>query len=253
MLLAPEAGPVRGRPAGRHTGLVRLVTFNIRHGASGRGTDVDLARLAVACAALRPDVLALQEVDLGNPRSWRADLTAVVAKATGMASVFGATLDRDGGQYGNALLVRGAIDDVAMLRLPRGRRAWERREPRGAIVATAVVGADRLAVAATHLSTRRGESGRQLDAVLDALARRPGPRALLGDLNRRPGELASITGRPGLVLADGPATFPAWRPMLRIDHVVVDGLDITDMEVVHTAISDHRALVVTVSVPAAPT
>lgn len=240
-------------PAGRHTGAVRLVTFNIRHGAPGRGTDVDTARLAEACASLRADVLALQEVDLGNPRSGRADLTAVVAEATGMASVFGPTLARDGGQYGNTLLVRGEIGDPALLRLPRGLRAWERREPRGAIVASIVVGGERLSVATTHLSTRRSESGRQLDAVLDALARRPGPRVLLGDLNRRPGELATVTARADLVLADGAATFPAWRPMLRIDHVVVDGLDITDVEVVQTAISDHRALVVTVSAPVAPT
>ncbi len=228
---------------------MRLVTFNIRHGAPGRGNEVDPARLAEACASLRPDVLALQEVDRHNPRSCGADLTAVAAEATGMDSVFGPTLTRDGGQYGNALLVRGSIHDVALLRLPRGLRAWERREPRGAIVASVSVGADRLSVAATHLSTRRRESGRQLEAVLDALARRPGPRALLGDLNRRPGELAAAGARGGLVVAGGPATFPAWRPILRIDHVAVEGVDITGVEVVPTAISDHRALVVTVAPP----
>ncbi len=60
---------------------MRLATFNILHGRSVHDGDVDLGRLAAAVAELDADILALQEVDLDQPRSGKADLTAVAADA----------------------------------------------------------------------------------------------------------------------------------------------------------------------------
>jgi endonuclease/exonuclease/phosphatase family metal-dependent hydrolase len=219
---------------------MRLATFNIRHGARARGRRVDVAALVDACRGLRADVLALQEVDRGTRRVGSADLAAAVAEGTGMAFAFGRTLTHRGGDYGNALFVRGEVDDVERRPLPAVG------EPRGVIVATAVVAGSSLTVAATHLSTRRRESGPQLAAVLDALAGRPRPRVLLGDLNRVPAELSAGGGE--LAWAGGPPTYPSRRPVLRIDHVAVDGLTVESVEVVRAAVSDHRALVVTAEV-----
>ncbi|CAN5278281.1 hypothetical protein BH18ACT4_BH18ACT4_13800 [soil metagenome] len=225
---------------------MRLATFNIHHGAPAGARKVDLDAMARVCVDLAADVLALQEVDSGVPRSGGADLAGVVAEATGMAVVFGPTLTRDGGLYGNALLVRGELADVEHVRLPSDWRFWVRREPRAAIVATAVVDGARLSVAGTHLSTRRSESGKQLAAVLEHLGRRSKPRALIGDLNRRPPEVAERLARAGFVPAGGAPTFSARRPLIRIDHVAVNGLRIIDVEVAATQVSDHRPLVVTV-------
>ena len=124
-------------PAGIHNDGVRLATFNIRHGAPSRGYKGEPERVAAACASLAADVLALQEVDRGLARSGRADLAQVAADAAGMEVVFAQTMPLRGGQYGNALLVRGEIEDVEIVRLPGGYRFWVRREPRNAIVATA--------------------------------------------------------------------------------------------------------------------
>lgn len=225
---------------------MRVGTFNLQHGAPADGGAVDPARVGQACAALRADVLALQEVDRHLPRSARADLAAVAAEATGMELVFGRTLRRDGGEYGNALLVRGAIEAVDRLVLPR-RLAWLpgpwRREPRGAIVATVVVGGTRVRIAATHLAVRAVENGPQLGAVLRAFPSDGTPRILLGDLNRRAATTAAPVERAGLHLVGGPPTFPARLPVARIDHIAVDGFVVVDVEVVRAAISDHRALV----------
>nr|MDT0525508.1 hypothetical protein [Streptomyces sp. DSM 41633] len=60
---------------------MRLATFNILHGRSVHDGDVDLGRLAAAVSELDPDILALQEVDCDQPRSGKADLTAVAADA----------------------------------------------------------------------------------------------------------------------------------------------------------------------------
>ena len=217
-----------------------MATFNVQHGRARSGAvDVDL--LASACAALRVDLLGLQEVERGARRSGRRDLPAEVGDACGMAHHFAAAT-RLGwrGRYGNALLVRGTIADVEELALPR----VERHERRTALLARAVVaGGEAVSAAVTHLSHDRAESAAQLAAVLEALVHRPAPRVLLGDLNRRDHEVDELVAA-GFTVAGGPPTYPAGEPRLRIDHVAVDGLTIADVVVPEVPVSDHRPLVV---------
>ena len=219
--------------------VIRLATFNIQHGRTPSGR-VDVKLLATACAALEADVLALQEVDDGLRRSSDTDTAATVAQACGMAHVFGPAIEVRGGRYGNALLVRGGIDDVEVIPL-------EDTEPRSAIVATAVVGDLRLSVGATHLGLR-GQAKGQLPILLDALRARPGPRVLLGDLNLHPEDVVA----PGFTRVEGGPTFPAKAPRRAIDHVLLDGLEATAAVVVPLPVSDHRALVVEVAVATSP-
>ncbi|MGH9118818.1 MAG: endonuclease/exonuclease/phosphatase family protein [Acidimicrobiales bacterium] len=227
---------------------MRLATFNIRHGAPTRGYRGDAERVAAACASLAADVLALQEVDRGVARSGRADLAALAGEASGMQVVFAQTMLFRGGQYGNALLVRGSVDDVEVVRLPGGHRFWVRREPRNAIVATARLARDdrkAVSVAATHLSTQRWASRAQLTQVATALTERPRPHVLLGDLNRTNGEVAGHPAAGRIRFVDGgEPTFPAVKPVLRIDHIALNGLLVTSVAAVRLPISDHLALVV---------
>ena len=62
---------------------MRLATFNILHGRSLHDGAVELERLEQSIRQLDADVLALQEVDLDQPRSAMADLTALAAQAMG--------------------------------------------------------------------------------------------------------------------------------------------------------------------------
>ena len=227
---------------------IRVVTFNAQHGKAAPparpprphflrgGTEL----LVDFCADLGADLLALQEVDVRVPRSGCADQAAAAARASGMGHVFGPAR-RVGwkGRYGNALLSADGLEDVEVVALPRGAG-----EPRSALLATVVRGGLRLAVAATHLSTRPDEAGPQLDAVIEALIARPQPQVLLGDLNLGPEVVGPAVQAAGLVLAD-PAepTYPAAAPRARIDHVAVGGLTITDVRVLPPApVSDHRPL-----------
>lgn len=231
---------------------MRIATFNIRHGAVAGGRQARVDLLAEACASLHADVLALQEVDVGTQRTGGADLVRVAAEATGLTAAFGATLGRSGGgQYGNALLARGQLTAVEVLRLPQGWRFWARREPRNAIIAETVPGDGgvRLSVAATHLSVQRWASREQLPAVVRAVGHRPNPRVLLGDLNRTTGEVGRTRALRGYELAGGPPTFTNRNPRVRIDHIAVTGASIVAVDVVPTAVSDHRALVATIEVP----
>ena len=226
---------------------LRVVSFNILHGQRADGSGVvDLPLLCRSAAALEPDVLALQEVDVGVPRSGRKDQAAAVGQATGLSVVFGKAARVGGiGKYGNALLARDPITDVEVVPLTKAHR---NNEPRAAIVAT--VGG--LRVCATHLSIHRPEVHDQLRQVVDRLVGRPGPHVLVGDLNLLPEEVAPVVEAAGLTLADvGVPTFPRREPRIRIDHVAVSGdLDVVGVQVVPTDSSDHCALVVEVEVEA---
>lgn len=222
---------------------IRAVTFNILHGQRGDGSGVvDLDQLAACTAGFAADLLALQEVDVGVPRSGRADQPAAVARATGMEAVFGRAHRVGGvGKYGNALLARGPISEVEVQRLPKTAR---HHEPRAAILATVHLDGRPLSVAATHLSIHRPEVLDQLATVVAALAMRPPPLLLLGDLNLLTEEVAPVVGAAGLTLVGGEPTFPAPEPRIRIDHLAVAGLTPGPASVVATPCSDHRALVV---------
>src|SRR5919198_4655179 len=114
---------------------MRMATFNILHARSVHDGVVDPDRLAAAIGELDADVLALQEVDLDQPRSANSDLTAVAAEAMGsvshrfVAAISGtpgatwmaATGSEQPGTaaYGIALLSRFEVHDWQVVRLPR--------------------------------------------------------------------------------------------------------------------------------------
>ncbi len=228
---------------------MRLASFNIKNGLSDDGS-CDPEALVGACRGLRADVLALQEVDRDVPRSNRVDQTAIVAAGCGLNGLYAPARRLHGGEYGNALLVRGSFSDVEHIRLP----VAPRKEARTVVVAGVEVDGVALSVAATHLQNRHGgppptpndaaEQLEQLDVVLAGLARRPRPRVLLGDLNMPPEVAVPVLDATGYEVADSEPTVVVGAPKFRIDYVAVDGLAVGASEVHDTAVSDHRALVV---------
>lgn len=250
---------------------MRLATFNILHGRSVHDGDVDLGRLAAAVAELDADVLALQEVDLDQPRSGKADLTAVAARAmnavhhrfvAAISGTPGATWMAATGReqpgtaaYGIALLTRYPVENWQVLRLPRipvrfpmyvaGIRRFRivHEEPRAAMVARIDTPLGPLTVANTHLSFVPGWNRVQLRHLVRDLSGFPGPRVLMGDLNSG----APVHWRP---LGAAP-TFPADTPTTQLDHILTDdpALSADTCAAPHLPISDHRALVVDISEP----
>jgi endonuclease/exonuclease/phosphatase family metal-dependent hydrolase len=213
-----------------------VATYNIKRGMRPDG-EVDLALLASSCASLGADVLALQEVVIHD-----VDTVAMVAEACGMTGVFAKAIEaRAGGQYGNALLVRGTVEGVEEVPFP------DDTEPRSAMVADIGVDAARVAVATGHLGLR-GQAADELPVLLARLALRARPWLVLGDLNLRLRDAARILEGAGLVVVDAGGTFPVRRPTRQIDHVAVAGARIVASEVVHLPVSDHRALVVDLEV-----
>lgn len=253
---------------------MRLVTFNLLHGRSPHDQVVDLDRLRTAIRLLDPDVLALQEVDRGQPRSHLADLTAVAAEAMGAtAHRFVAALsgtaganwrpagdwDSPGAAYGIALLSRYPARSWRVRRLaripfrfpvwgPRQRRVITvHEEPRAAVIAELETPAGWVRVANTHLSFLPGWGQLQLRQLGRDLARGPGPVLLMGDLNMPAPLPARITGYRSLARQ---LTFPADRPRRQIDHILLRGRlgERRTGAAPEMALSDHRPLVVDLDV-----
>lgn len=251
---------------------MRVATFNILHGRTV-GDGVVLQRLRDCVRRIDPDVLALQEVDLEQPRSDRADLTAAAAEAMGavahrfvaaISGTPGATWmaatghERPGtAAYGIALLSRFPVNSWQTVRLPRipmrfpmylpgaNRVLVIDEEPRAAVIAELHTPLGALTVANTHLSFVPGWNRRQLRRLIHDLHGFPGPRMLFGDLNLPPKAVRRWTGMRPLAVAK---TFPAAQPNRQLDHILTDDsrLRSNAAEAELMSISDHRPLVVDV-------
>jgi endonuclease/exonuclease/phosphatase family metal-dependent hydrolase len=256
---------------------LRVATAN---SASGRDqlTGQPARTWAAAVAELDVDVLAVQEVDHLLERSGRADQTAEINAACarggpawsarfapavtgtpGSSRTMRPASATTAGEpsYGVALLSRHPVREWHELRLapsrvrlpvllppaaPR-RFLWAPDEQRVALAAEVAAPGGDVTVVCTHLSFAPLRAVAQLREIVRWTRALPRPLVLLGDLNL-PGRVpARLTGWSPVLRAP---TYPAWRPRVQLDHVLVDA-GTGDVRVVEATTlpvggSDHRAL-----------
>lgn len=251
---------------------MRLATWNVLNGTSLADGQVDAGRLRDAAASLGADVLGLQEVDRGQPRSHGLDLVGEVAAGTGAVDwrFVPALIGTPGGTWRPAAEADEAAEPVAygiglvsahpvlswhVLRLaparvrspvllPGTRQVlWVRDEPRVAVAAVLDGPYGVMTAAATHLSFVPGWNVWQLRRLTGWLSRLPGPRVLLGDLNMPPFAAGPASGWRVLGRA---ATYPSPDPRVQLDHVLGSGglPAVARVDTPVMALSDHRPLVV---------
>ncbi len=163
------------------TNVLRVVSFNIKSGLMS-----SLAQVGAQLEALHPDLVALQEVDVGVDRTGRVDQARQLGERLGLQHLFAGAIVRGGGDYGIALLTRLPLLSARKLLLGGPVTAWE---PRVAIDATVCLAGQPLRVVALHAdNTPWGAVGnvRSLIEQLGPLG--DGPLLLLGDLNATPQE-----------------------------------------------------------------
>lgn len=214
-------------PAAGHSPSIdrlRVVTYNV-HRCLGTDRRYRPDRIAEVIAECAPDVVALQELDAGRKRSGGIHQAEQIAATLGMAGLhYHAPVEREGERYGHALLTRAPSRLIQEGLLP-GARSWRAIEPRGAVWIELRHGERRLQIFNTHFGLGRRERLAQVAALLGSSwlghpACQP-PILLLGDLNSRPGGPihGAISERLRDVNLNGSASFPTYRPLLRIDHI----------------------------------
>ena len=234
---------------------LKVLTYNV-HSCRGSGGDPDPRRIADVIASAEPDVIALQELDVGRARTGGVDQAQEVARHLKMAAHPGEhpALHIEEEKYGDAILTELPSRLVKAGSLP------SIGEPRGAIWVEIEIGSTRVQFINTHLGLRSRERLVQAQTLVGpAWLGHPDcsdhPAILAGDFNAIPrsrayGHLAAALSKPELKMST-PATFPARFPLLRLDHVFTNNranilrLDVIDTPLARSA-SDHLPLLATV-------
>lgn len=239
---------------------LKILTYNV-HSCRGRGGRPDPLRIADVIASAEPDVIALQELDVGRVRTGGVDQAHMIAQHLRVSAHFHPALHVEEEKYGDAILT------ALPSRLVKAGQLPSFGEPRGAIWVEVAFGSARLQVVNTHFGLRRRErmiQARTLagDDWLGSPECSAHPAVLAGDFNAVPrsrayGMLAEGLSKQGLTIP-ARATFPARFPVLRLDHVFTNPrarilrYDVIDTPLARRA-SDHLPLLAVVECPATPT
>ncbi len=229
---------------------LRVLCYNIHY---GQGTDgkYDVERLAAVIRQARPDLVAIQEADVGVKRSGRVHQIRELAKRTGLAARFGPTQHYEGGLFGNAVLTRLPILDVAIHPLPYTESTPERvTYPRGAIAVTLRGPHDQaFRFISTHFQHNVAEDRvAEAQAINELFAGDAAiPTILAGDMNAKPDAepIRTLLKHWSHAIDTPPSpTAPATRPTSRIDYIFyrpAGAFRVAETTVIDESIaSDHR-------------
>ena len=230
-------------------GELRVLCYNIHHGRGMEG-KLDLARIAEVIRKAKPDLVALQEVDIHVPRSGNVDTLAQLATSLNMQHAFGKTIDLNGGQYGNAILSKFPIMKQTVHKLPG------KGETRAILCVDVKVNGKVLSFCSVHFD-HQNEQVRliQAKAMNIALEGIKHPVIVAGDLNAIPNSATMELVRKSwhVVPKQGsPFTVPADAPKREIDYIVTRNLirnKAVSRVIEEPVASDHRPVLAIVEIP----
>lgn len=206
----------------------RLLTYNV-HRCVGTDRRLDVDRIVAVIGEHEPDIVCLQELDVGRLRTGHVDQARTIAEKLAMTSRFHPAMRVEAELYGDAILTPHPETLVRADALPTVTGV-PGLEPRGAIWSRIEIGGVAVNVLNTHLGLVPREQRLQAAALAGSgwLGGCDGPTLLAGDFNA-----TSIT-RPYQTLArkledcqrqlklkPSVKTFPSAFPAIRIDHCFV--------------------------------
>ena len=246
-------------PAGTGEGSIRLMSLNIAHArrkAQHQSLLKDstirrnLGLIANVLEREKPHIVALQEAD--GPSFWSGgfDHVAALAGLAGFPHAFRGehnreVLSRLDLSYGTALLSQlplAATHSQAFLQNWRDTKGFV-----AATVAPAALDGEPLDVVSIHLDflaerVRRG----QVEQLVERFRGHDGHLVVMGDFNcawserRRSLDLLLHELKLRPCRESAAATYPAWRPLVRLDWILVsEGLEFGSYETLDDRVSDH--------------
>lgn len=228
LVFAAVALPALAEPDGSS---LRVLCYNIHYGQGNDG-KYDVERLAEVIKREKPDLVALQEVDVVVERSGKVHQAQRLGELTGLEVRYGPTQHYQGGLFGNAVLTNLPILDVLIQPLPYTEATPEKTTyPRGCIAVTVEgPGGKPVRFISTHFQ-HNVEEDRVAEAkkINELFGEDDGiPTILAGDMNALPdAEPMRVLSEKWTHTADESMapTAPSKAPKSRIDYILYRSTD----------------------------
>ncbi|HEV7350793.1 endonuclease/exonuclease/phosphatase family protein [Telluribacter sp.] len=167
---------------------LKVMTYNIHHcNPPSEEVKIDVAAIARVINQEKPDLVALQEVDIRTTRSGKnLDQARELARLTGMYSFFTKALDHQGGDYGVAVLSKYPILDSVGYLLPRNPELGGEDRAIAAITVQ-LPNNQKILFASTHLDLKEGNRLSEAELITKYFKETRLPMILAGDFNDIPG------------------------------------------------------------------
>jgi endonuclease/exonuclease/phosphatase family metal-dependent hydrolase len=230
---------------------LRILCYNIHYGQGNDGV-YDLERLAEVIKAVKPDLVALQEVDVMVRRSGKVHQASKLGELCGLKSFYGPTQHYEGGLYGNAILTNLPVSDILIHPLPYTDATPELTTyPRAAIAVTVTAPDGKpLRFISTHFQHNVETDRVNQSHAINELFAADGDNLrtiLAGDMNAIPGsepvQVLETKWQNAVDEAAAP-TVPSQNPTSRIDYIFYRSkaqFQVEETRVIDEAMaSDHR-------------
>lgn len=193
------------------TQTITILTYNVRN-CKGMDGVADYERVAAVIRRIKPDIVALQELDSATVRSKKIIVLGELARLTGMIPAYRSSIDFQGGGYGIGILTREKPAGTLAIALPG------QEESRSLLV----VELKDYVLACTHLSLTQADRLRSIDLINSATAKFAKPVFLAGDLNAKPDspEIQALTKQWQFLNDVSEYTIPADQPNECIDYIL---------------------------------
>jgi endonuclease/exonuclease/phosphatase family metal-dependent hydrolase len=245
---------------------LRVMTYNV-HSCMGMDAKLSPQRIARVIAQYQPDIIALQELDVGRERTNSVDQAQLIANLLEMDFHFYPAIHIEEERYGDAILTRLPMNLIKAGHLPMPKTANKYVEPRGVLWVQVEYQGNIVNVMNTHLGLTLSERRLQVKTLLSkewlAHPQCHHPIILCGDFNAAPWQstcrqlstvlrdvqIQRTTKKLNTTVEKPKNTFSGRYPTVRIDHIFVDlNIKIDDVKVPMTSLtrvaSDHLPLIV---------
>jgi endonuclease/exonuclease/phosphatase family metal-dependent hydrolase len=223
---------------------VKVLSYNVGgHGARWSRSYLD--RIARTIAEAGADVVGLQEVHRGTKQSRLEDQAAALGRLTGLAVEFGKSFALGTGEFGNAVLTRGALLASEVHPLPGPG------EPRTLLHTRIELAGEEMDFFVTHLAawSRWGRAARslQIQGLVERLRQQRRPFVLAGDLNAPPDapEVATLMAAELFRMCGDDIAVTHRYMRQRIDYIFASpGWTTDSYRVIRSGPSDHWPVLV---------
>lgn len=237
-LFAATFSSCYGAPKSDET--TRVMCYNVRN-CKGLDLKLDYDRCAKVIERLKPEVVAIQELDSMTSRYPGRYVLGELATRLEMHDYYAPAIDYKGGKYGVGILSKEPAISVKQYPLPC------RKEPRTIII----VEFEEFYFACTHLSLVAEDQLTSANIVREIFASLNKPVIIAGDFNATPASdtIKRFAEFCTILSNTSKSTYPANEPDRCIDYIMTNDSSIQSIKaaVVNEPVaSDHRPLYVDV-------